>query len=262
MRCKHCNAKLASHDVWCVECGKQTDAVNNELSAMKSFKDTYTKFMPVKAQSIPGAAFLLICGVIPLIMLIWLFSGYISLENNTAMKMIMNLIIKSISLSAFIPLVLIAFSAIGKHSEYHLSFGDVIASLSNYPKYLVFTLISALYYSLIYLICFGTPNFASLPILRLVWIVLLNYWIAITLPALVLIERYALSPLTAIKKSYRHFHDVRWNVYLLALVLTVINLIAGLMFFAPLVISLPLSLFAIRDYTGKLIDFELLEYHR
>ncbi len=262
MRCKHCNAKLASHDVWCVECGRQTEAVKNDLSAMNSLRATASKFMPVKANSIPGAAFIIICGFIPIAVLIWLFSGYISLESSSTMQMVLNLFIKSVAISIFVPFVLLAFTAICKHSEYRLSFADVSSSMISYPKYLIFSLISALYYSLIYLICFGTPNFASLPILRLVWIVLLNYWIAISLPAVVIMEHYSYSPWQSIKKSYRHLHDVRWNIFLLTLVLVVINSIAGLLLFIPLVISLPLSLFAIRDYARKLFEFELLEYRR
>jgi hypothetical protein len=122
-----------------------------------------------------------------------------------------------------------------------------------------------LFYSFIYLICFGLPNFGSLPILRLVWLVLVNYWIAIALPAVVLMEQFNWSPWFAIQKSYKHFHDLRWNIFLLALVLTFANLIALGLFFLlliPLVFTLSLSLFAIRDYVRLLVDFELLDYRR
>ncbi len=32
MRCKHCNARLAAHDMWCVKCGKQSPAVITDLA--------------------------------------------------------------------------------------------------------------------------------------------------------------------------------------------------------------------------------------
>jgi len=62
-----------------------------------------------------------------------------------------------------------------------------------------------------------------------------------------------------------HFHDLRWNIFLLALVLTLINILSlALVFLAavPSVYALSLSLFAIRDYVRRLVDFELLEHRR
>lgn len=262
MRCKHCNNRLANHDIWCVECGKQTEVIKNELSALKSLGNTYKSWNRDKASAVPGTAFALIAGLIPILVLIVLFHRYISLESNTAMRTILNLGIKSISISIFVPFILIAFSSISSHDQYHLSLSDMLKGMRSYPRYLGFTLISAFYFSLIHLICFGLPNFGSLPILRLVWLVLVNYWIAIALPAAVLMESLDLCPGKAIKMSYRHFHDVRWNIYLLGLVLAILNLVAGALLFFPLVFSLPLSLFAIRDYTKRLVDFELLEYRR
>ncbi|PKN72148.1 MAG: hypothetical protein CVU50_08370 [Candidatus Cloacimonetes bacterium HGW-Cloacimonetes-3] len=262
MRCKHCNARLANHDIWCVECGRQSDVVKTELSAMKSLKKTYKAFLPEKALAIPGTAFMLIAGVLPILVLLWVFNKYISLESGTAMQMLMNLGIKSIAISVFIPIILSAFNAMCSHTNYQLSFSSMMSSLKSYPRYLGYALISALFFSIIYIIGFGFPSFASLPILRLVWIVLVNYWVAIVLPAVVLMEQFSLSPWQAIKKSYRHFHDLRWNIYYLALVLGIINLVALLLLFVPLIFTLPLSMFAIRDYTRLLVEYELLDYRR
>lgn len=262
MRCKHCNARLAQHDIWCVECGKQTEVIGKELSALGSFAQTKREFLPQMATAVPGMAFALICGLIPILVLIWLFNSMISLESDTIGSMLLSLFIKSVSLSIFIPFVLIAFNAITRHNSYHISLAEMMSAMRRYPRYLALALISAGYYSLIYIICFGLPNFGSLPILRLVWLVLVNYWIAIVLPVPVLMESLDIGAWKAIKKSYRHFHDVRWNTYLLALLLVVINLIATVLLFVPLVFTLPLSLFAIRDYSRRLVDFELLDYRR
>ncbi len=262
MRCKYCNARLAAHDVWCVECGRQTEIVKTDLSSMKSLKATYASFMPNKALAVPGSAVMLIAGILPTMILIWLFNKYISLETSTAIKMLVNLGVKSVALSIFIPIALSGFHAACNQDTYQLSFSSLTASLRSYPRYLVFTIISALYFSLIYIIGFGFPSFASLPFLRLVWIVLVNYWVAIAVPALVIMEQYPLNPWQAIKKSYHHFHDLRWNIYLLVLVLTIINLLAMLLLVVPLIITIPLSIFAVRDYIRKLISYELLDYIR
>jgi hypothetical protein len=262
MRCKYCNAKLAQHDIWCVECGKQTEVVKKDLSALGSLAQTYRKYRPEMATAVPGAAFAVICGVIPILVLIWMFNSIISLESTTALKMLISLGIKAVSISIFVPFVLIGFKAISQSTSYHISLKDMLSALKAYPRYLGFTLISAFFYALFYVVCFGLPNFGSLPILRLVWIVLVNYWVAIVLPAPVLMELHNLSPWAAVKKSYRHFHDVRWNTYLLALCLVLLNMAATVLLLFPLIFTLPLSLFAIRDYTNRLIEFELLDYRR
>ena len=115
---------------------------------------------------------------------------------------------------------------------------------------------------LFYIICFGLPNFGSDPILRLVWIVLLNYWAAILLPVPMICETLNVNAFKGIRISIRHLQDVRWNIYLLVLVLGFINVLALFMFVFGLLITIPLTWYAIRDYTYTLIDFELLEYQR
>ncbi len=263
MRCKYCNARLAVHDIWCMQCGKQTPVIKNELYSMKSFSETWKAYKSKMSSSLPGAGFAIILGLIPIAVLIWLFSGIIQLECNTATQMLLNLLIKSLAFSLFIPFILIAFNPICKHNDYHLKLSEMFSALRSYPRYFLWTLINALYFCLIYIICFGLPNFASAPILRLVWLVLVNYWVAIALPSLVLMEEMSYNPWKAIKKSYQHFQDVRWNIYLLVLVLAILNALGCLFFWLLLIpeaLILPLSLYALRDYSRRLIDFELLNY--
>ncbi len=61
------------------------------------------------SSSLPGAGFAIILGLIPIAVLIWLFSGIIQLECITATQMLLNLLIKSVAFSLFIPFILIAF---------------------------------------------------------------------------------------------------------------------------------------------------------
>jgi len=55
MRCKHCDARLAAHDFWCANCGKQTQVVNQDLSAWASLKITWGKYNP-RSGSLPDPA--------------------------------------------------------------------------------------------------------------------------------------------------------------------------------------------------------------
>jgi len=209
------------------------------------------------SEMVPATGFTIILGAIPIAVLIWVFHNYVHIEGTG--QFLLNLAIKSVLFSAFMPFLLLPFSRISENEHYELKLSSLITNLRHYPRYFVFSLLNALFFVLIYLICFGFPGFASDPILRLVWIVLVNYWVAIVAPAPVIMERLGINPFRAISLSYRHLHDVRWNIYLLVLVLGILNLLAfGLAIF-PLLFSLPLSWFAIRDYTIKLEQFELFE---
>ena len=262
MRCKHCNAKLADHDVWCVNCGRQTALPHNELSALATIKTSWANYAPLKSRSVPAAGFSVLLGVIPVAVLIWLFGSYIDLPGDSGLQTVFSLLVKALAYSIFLPFILLGFKPASQATSSVIEMSAMSKALRSYPKYFVFSLISALYYALIFVICIGLPNFGSDPILRLVWIVLLNYWVAIALPALVLMEEKTLSPFSAIRLSYRHFHDLRWNIWLLGLILFVLNALAFCFLLIGLVITIPFSWFVVRDYTRRLIEFELLEYRR
>lgn len=257
MRCSHCNTRLASHDIWCVNCHRQSSLIKNELSAWQSFKRTRSAYTPFQGMNVPLAVPAIILGIIPIAILAWLFNTSLILATDTALQLILSLIIKSVVLSMFIPFTIIGFSAVVQAPGYEAGKEKLVVALKSYPRYLGFSLLNCLLYAIIYLICFGFPGFGSDPILRLVWIVLANYWIAVVLPVPVLMERRNLPFFAALKLSYRHFHVVRWNIYLLVLLLAVLNAVAALLLIVPLVITLPLSWFAIRDYTDLLLEYEL-----
>lgn len=259
MRCPHCNNRLAAHDLWCVKCGRQSPAVRNELSAMRSLKQTWQNYRGVKGGNVPYAAVAVLLGVIPTAILVWLSFSVINIQSSSEVgSFLLNLFLKAVILSLFLPFILMGFKPVAKSVDYILRVSDLRDSLAAYPRYFWFSLMNALYFMIIYVICFGLPNFGSDPILRLVFIVLVNYWMAVALPVPLLMERRKLGFLASLRLSYRHFHVVRWNLYLLALVLGLINLVAFSLLLIPLVITIPLSWFAIRDFTDLLLDFEII----
>ncbi len=260
MRCKKCNTRLGSHDLWCMSCGIQSPVVKTDLSALKSLKSTREKLKGKVSSMVPAMGFSIILGAIPIAILIWIFASYINNESNTIGQLLLNLSLKSVLISLFVPMLLLPFSVICDHQDYSLKLKELLASMKYYPRYLAFALVNAVALMVFYLICFGFPGFASDPILRLVWIILINYWLAISLPAAVLMELKKVNPLKAIKLSYQHFADVRWNIYLLALLMVLFNGIAFALAIFPMLFTLPLLLFAFRDYVSKLVEYELLDY--
>lgn len=200
--------------------------------------------------------------MIPIVLLTFLWGGLLNIDSETALHLLLQIGSKVLAYSIFVPFIFIGLAAISNRQDYEYSLPMLKDAFKRYHAYFALALISAVYYTLIYLICFGFPGFGSDPILRLVWIVLVNYWWAIILPVPVIAETQKVSMIKALSLSYRHFHDLRWNLYLLALVLVIINFLALVFFVVGLAFSLPLSIFAIRDYTQKLIDYRLLDYRR
>lgn len=261
MRCKHCNARLAAHDIWCVECGRQSSVPRQELSALNSLKSSWADFVEKKSHAVPIASVSIILGFLPLAFLTWLFRSYIELPSVTGLQVIVSLLIKAVSYSIFMPFLMLPMTIL--HNGRDLGkLKSLFAAMKEYPKYLALSLVINFVFVAFYIICFGLPKFGSDPILRLVWLVLINYWSTIFIPAAVLVNYTSSSPISAIKQSYKHFHDVRWNIYLMILILTLINALAAVLALIGLVITIPFTWFALRAYVRKLVDFELLEYRR
>lgn len=261
MRCKHCDTRLAPHDLWCVNCGKQTEIVNNDLSAWASLKRTWKHYWPLKSANVPAAAMVVLLGVFPLAVLLVLLRSF-GMLDLAEVKTVGTLLLRQLMIVAgvtiFLPVFFTPFNPVCATTGYQFSWKTAVSSLRKYIKYLWLALFGALYYAVIYLICFGLPSFGSDPILRLVWLVLVNYFLAIVLPVPVLMERLQINFFQACKVSYRNFHVVRWQLYLLVLVLAVLNSLALVLLIIPLLVTIPFSWFAIRDYTDRLLEYELI----
>ena len=265
MRCKHCDARLAPHDFWCVNCGKQTPIVVHELASWGSFKRTFKQYWQFKGANIPAAAFAILVGVIPIIAFLVLLNAFGILDfqaQETAGKLLLNLFITGIGLSLLTPLLLIAFKPVCEIKDYTLTLKDLLKGFKAYPRYFFFSLITALYFILIYIICFGLPNFASDPILHLVWLVLVGYYIGVALPIPILMERKNVNAWKAIRMAYKYFKVVRWQLFWLGLILLVLNLAATALALVLLLITLPLSWFAIRDYIDLLLEYEIIREYK
>ncbi len=248
MRCPHCNEKTAIHDLWCVKCGRHTEIVSNDLSATKSLNITWNKYKTVKGRNLPVGILAALTGIIPMIILIWL-QNYATIDLPKWQLIVLSNIVWLF----FLPVLLAPFQAVCKKDNNEIDVKDFFASFKSYFKYLLLSLASVVFYLLIFFICKGDP------ILNLVWLVLVIYWIAIVIPVPVLMERYNLSSLKAIVLAYKQAGDVRWNIFLMGIILVAANILATLLFVVGLAITIPFTWFAIRDYIDKLIEFEVFE---
>lgn len=261
MHCKHCDKNLAVHDLWCSNCGHQTPIVNQDLSAWASLRGSWAKLRGQLGSNIPAAAVVILLGIIPTAVILYLLHsfGWLDLAaSQTAGSLISQLLLTGIAVAVFIPILVMPARPVCADSGYITGWKKLLASFNDYPKYLALGLMCSLYYLLIYLICFGLPNFGSDPILRLVWVVLVTYFLAVLLPVPTLMERLRINAWTALKTSYKYFHVVRWQLFLLLLVLGLINALAVILVLIPLLVTLPLSWYAVRDYVDKLLEYEII----
>jgi len=246
MRCSHCNEKTASHDLWCVKCGKYTEVISQDLSAKKSLNSSWNKYKTFRGSNLPAGILAALTGMIPLCILIWL-QNYTLLALPTWQMVVLSNIVWLF----FIPVMLVPFSAVCRKDDYEIGVRDFFASFKSYFKYFMLSLVSVLFYLIIFYLCKGDP------ILNIVWLVLVVYWIAIVLPLPILMERYEINALKALKIAYKQAGDVRWNIFLMAIILVIANILATLLFVIGLAITLPFTWFAIRDYVDKLIEYEV-----
>ncbi|MFB3844926.1 MAG: hypothetical protein ACE14O_04140 [Candidatus Cloacimonadaceae bacterium] len=246
MRCSHCNEKLAVHDLWCAKCGRRTEVYSKDLSAVKSLKETWNKYKPIMGQNFPVGIWAALTGILPLIAMIIIFNYFFpSIPKWYA------LLIRNVVFLFFLPVLFVPFHAACAQDDNKIKVKDFFHSFTHYDNYWIFSLISVLYYLVIYFVCKGDP------ILNLVWLVLVMYWVAIVIPVPILMERYRLNAWQAIKLAYKKAGDVRWHIFALGLILMLINLLAAVCLVIGLCVTVPFTWFAIRDYTDKLIEYEL-----
>jgi len=260
MRCTKCNGRISPTDVWCLHCGRQTRLVKVELSALRSLSKTWKHISQGISAYVPATTVSILFGVIPIAVWLWLFSGYLNYNDQSTLRYVSGMVLKVQAIVWFLPFILTPFSVLTQDSarSYQLTFSQAIKSLARYHIYVGTTFISALFLIITTIICFGLPNFGSDPILKLVWIVLINYWLAVSLPVPVIMGRLKVNPWRAYIISYKYCHDVRWNLYLLGLVLVFANLIGAALLVIGLTITLPLSWFATRDYINLLFEYGLI----
>lgn len=248
MRCPHCNEKTAVHDLWCSNCSKQTDVLSNELSAIKSLRETWKKYNPLKGQNYPIGIFSALTSWIPAILIIWVLNFTLPEMPRWESMLISNLVWLFL-----IPMLMIPLAMVCKKDDYVFRIKDLLASCGTYGKYMIFSLASVVFYLILFFVCQGDP------ILNLVWLVLVLYWLAIVFPVPILMERMQLNPLKAIKIAYKAAGDVRWNIFRMLIVLFLLNMMATVLLLVGLVVTIPFTWLAIRDYTDKLIEFEVID---
>ncbi len=243
----NCNEQLELHAIFCPKCGEPTKALSTDLSAKQNLNEVWEQFKTIKSKFYATALFV----IIPFFAII---VGIYFRNNLAEMIKIDQYYFTNLMLLLFIPLLLIPFASKPNFSK-NLTF-----KFQFYPKMFLVVLMNILYFFILKIICIGYHlNLFVDPILHLVRVVLVLYWITIMIFVPILVIRKKINPIKAAVACYKASAETRWQQFFLVLQVTFVNVIGVLFFGIGLIISLPLSYILIENYFAKLEQYQLFD---
>lgn len=249
MRCKHCNTQIQNSDIYCPKCRKKTQSIKENFKIWDVFKQSYEEVREPKNYSF---TFNLFFGIITFIFIVLLGFHYFSF--NYSSDLVRYLTENAIFL-IFVPILLIPFGI--QNVVMEIGYGKELNNhiLKLLPKYYLFVLVNILIFSLFKFMCIGDP------VLRLIRVILVLWWLAVLVPIPVMITKYNLNLYKLTRLSLKGFEDLRWQMfwgYLLILGANIL-MIAPLYFGYLRYGSLPYR--AINGYVEKVAENGLLNYN-
>ena len=244
-RATNCNEQLELHAIFCPKCGEPTKALSTDLSAKQNFNEIWEQFRTIKSKFYTTALLV----IIPLLAII---AGIYFRENLAEIVKIDQYYFTNLLLLVFIPFLLTPFASKPNFSK------NLTLKFQFYPKMFLVTLMNLLYFFILKIICTGYHlNLFVDPILHLVMVVLVLYWITIMIFVPILVIRKKTNPSKAEIMCYKASAETRWQQFFLVLQITFVNVIGVLFFGFGLLISLPLSYILIENYFAKLEQYQL-----
>jgi len=241
-----CNYELSEHDIFCPKCGEPTKALSGPLSAKENWKIAWQEFKPIKGKYLPFSIFIILTAFLLTGLAVYFTNGKYWLQNAV--------------LLFIVPLTLIPLSFESDFLTRPFTVGDYFKSLKHYPKYFLFVLINIIYFLLLKIICDGFMlNIVIDPILHLVRFIMVLYWIAIVVPAPILMIRRKMNPFKAVVVAYKAGSETRWQQFYIALFAFLANLVGAVLLGLGLLVTIPFTYIILERYYRKMDEFELFE---
>ncbi|MFC1898311.1 hypothetical protein ACFLYJ_01940 [Candidatus Cloacimonadota bacterium] len=243
---KVCNNQLADHQIFCDKCGTSTGVLSKDLSAKQNWKQAWNQFKPEKASYYAFSIFMIIC--------IFSFIG-LSAVMGSQYFWYNNLVLLFI-----VPLALIPFSFESNFLTEPFTIKKFFQYAQHYPKLFLFVLINIAFFIFLKILCTGAfLNIATDPILHEVRLILVLYWIAIVLPAPILMIRKKMNPLKAIIVSYKAGSETRWQQFFVVFFLFCANLLGLALAGLGLLVTIPFTYIIIERYYLRMDEYELFD---
>ena len=233
MKCKECKKDMDDLAFFCTNCGTETTIIKDKLSAKQAIHETWSEIKKDKSKAYIFSIFYVLIILLPISAAAYMLRDKYFILNGT--------------LTLLIPLAFIPFEFSGITD---FSIGNYLKSLKSYPKYLLFTLINIIYFFVIKIVCTGKPVFSFVfdPILHLVRLVLVLYWIAIIIPVPFIMNRYNINPFKAVYAAYKGGAETRWQQFFIATIMFTYLAVSALLLGFGLLVTIPLTFLVIRQY--------------
>jgi len=241
-----CNEKLEEHQIFCHKCGEPTEALAGPLSAKVNLKQVWNEFKTTKARFYPFSIFIILTAFLLIGLAVYFTRGNY-FQTNLALLFI-------------VPFALIPLSFEENFISNHFTINMFFGKLKYYPVFFLFTLINIIYFALMKIICTGySLNIAVDPILHIVRLIMVLYWIAIIVPTPILMIRKKINPVSAIILSIKAGKETRWQQFYIAFFVFILNIVGAALIGLGLLVTIPLSYVLIERYYLRMDEFELFD---
>lgn len=236
-----CGNDLDDKAIFCDVCGRPTNALKEGLSGWNNFKSVIKLFPEIfKIHYFKG--------IIAAILILLIAFGIIFKINFNSQLLF--LIVLSV-VSALILQVLFSESVLFSFS--------IKGFIREYSAFLKFVLINILYFNLLKILCTGfLLNVATDPILHIIRLILVIYWLVIILPVPVLIAKGRGDILNVIIESYKAGKETRWQQFFLLVFIAGLNII-GLLTIVGLALTLVAGFLMIKMYVKNMKEYRLFD---
>lgn len=242
---RKCGEKIPDDLIFCPTCGTHTGILQGKLSAKQNWSQTWQKFKQIKNKAYPFSIFYVICILLPILLIILHTSDNYWLSNAL--------------LIIVVPLALVPV-AHQNYTKQPPKIADYFQALKSYPYLLGFVFLNSLYFLILKIVCTGfLLNIVVDPILHIVRLILVLYWLSIVLPAPLIMLRKQTDPIRAILIAHRASKEIRWQLFFLLLYIGFINALGALALGLGLLVSIPLSFAVLEKYYQNLDEVGLVD---
>lgn len=240
---KQCQEELTDFQIFCPKCGHPTKVLSGPLSAKKNLTEVWKEFKDVKSKYFSFSIFVILTAFLLIALTVYFFHEKYLLSN--------------LILLFTVPFALIPFSFDKGFISQQFGIQDYVRKLKFYPHFFVFVFLNLIYFAAMKIICTGFMlNVAVDPILHIVRLIMVLYWIAIIVPAPILMIRKKMNPLSAIILCIKAGKETRWQQFFIAFFVLGMNIVGAALIGLGLLVSIPLSYILIERYYLKLDEYE------
>lgn len=239
MRCKHCNAQIETKDLYCPKCRKKTQNIKENFMAWTVFKESCAE---VKEKNGFNFGFNLTFTIITFLFLAFLGTHFFIMKYPSEM---LRYGVENLIFLLFVPLLLVPFGIQNEIMEMGYNKDLTKYIIKQLPKYYLFVLVNIVIFALYKFLCIGDP------VLRLVRVILVLWWLAVLVPMPVMLTKYKHNLYRLFRLSLKGYEDLRWQMFASVIFIFIFNVVMIIPLFLGYLRYGNLPYVAINKYVDK-----------